>query len=234
MASPIISPNPHWALIDKDDLSDGTELCLYGRGGDFMVRAGGYELMTTDAHRSEEVFVASGLTAFGSNAPHHILIGGLGFGYTLAEALRLTVASQICVVEISAKMIDWNRGQLTAVNGPALADPRTCLVEQDLIAFLYGSDDPIDLALLDIDNGPEPLVHEDNEKLYSVEGLGRLATRLSPGGVVVFWSAIASADFEERLKLFFCDVHTEVFVLPQNPRVEHVFFVGKNPIRSSA
>jgi spermidine synthase len=219
-----------WIEIDRDHLSDGSQLILYERDGAFMIRAGGLELMTTQFHRSEEAFVTTGLEALAPGCPMNILIGGLGFGYTLAQVLKLArTDAQITVAEISSKVIAWNKDALSSINGAALSDPRTKVIEGDLMVYLKGAPLSFDLALLDIDNGPEALVHEDNNTLYSHDGLENLARTLTPRGVAVFWSAVASKAFEQRLLDHFCCVHTEIYPLPQNPRIEHVFFIGREP-----
>lgn len=226
-----------WTLVDSDRLRGGSQLSLYERDGSFMLRTDGLELMTSDAHRSEEVFVSLGFEAFGGEpsggkSAQHILIGGLGFGYTLGEACKQAPEScVISVVEISARVIAWNEGPLAALHPHLMADPRTQIICADLVAHIEALDAPVDIALLDIDNGPEALVRPGNGRLYSEEGLALLATKISPHGTVVFWSAFASNDFETRLKACFEEVETRCCPLPQNPRIEHFFFVARRPNR---
>ena len=46
-----------------------------------------------------------------------------------------------------------------------------------------------DAILLDVDNGPEGIVHKSNDALYSLQGLGAARAALKPGGVLAVWSS---------------------------------------------
>lgn len=229
----------NWKFIDREQLESGSELALYRDGDAFMIRSGGLELMNSGAHGSEEAFVRLGLEE--RPGARRILIGGLGLGFTLAEALRVApTSSQIVVCEISAKVIAWNRGEMAGLNPQNWKDPRALILHEDLLdhlrraAEVKGTEDQIyDVALLDIDNGPEAMVQPGNDVLYNAEGLHLLCRVLSEEGVVVFWSAFAAPEFEERLQDFFSSVRVETFQLPQNPRIEHVLFVCSGPLQSS-
>ncbi|MEE4424085.1 spermidine synthase [Streptomyces bugieae] len=59
---------------------------------------------------------------------------------------------------------------------------------------------PYDALCLDIDNGPDWTVTEDNNGLYSPAGLAACRDRLTPGGVLAVWSAQPSPAFEEALR----------------------------------
>lgn len=117
------------------------------------------------------------------------------------------------MVEREQAVLDWHReGPLSALSGPALADPRTALVHADLVAYLHDPDvaDTYDALCLDVDNGPDWTVTEDNDGLYSPSGLAACARRLAPGGVLAVWSARPSAGFEESLRnAGFTGVRTE-------------------------
>ena len=221
----------NWTLIDSERLDGGSELTLYRDGDAFMIRADGLELMNSGAHGSEEAFVHMGLET--NDAPHRLLIGGLGLGYTLAEALRRTGPDcQITVCEISAKVIAWNKGVMAELNPVIHNETRARILRCDLVDHVRATGsqpETYDLALLDIDNGPLAMVHEGNEVLYSPEGLRLLCQALSRDGVAVFWSAFSSPTFEERLGDFFKTVRVETFKLPQNSRIEHFLFIGSGP-----
>lgn len=222
----------HWNLIDTDTLPEGSELTLYERGGAFMIRSDGLELMTTEAIRSEEAFVGFGLERLG-HMPDRVLIGGLGLGFTLAEVCRQCPTTRISVVEISDAVIRWLKGPARNLNTPWLDDPRVTLVLQDIVTCLEDGADAFDLILLDIDNGPEALVHPGNARLYQTDGLQSLASRLSADGALVFWSAVEAPRFEARLRQHFSSVETERFAVPQNPAVEHFHFIASGPIQPS-
>jgi spermidine synthase len=62
-----------------------------------------------------------------------------------------------------------------------------------------------DLVLLDVDNGPGYLVHDDNAGLYSRDMLERCHGLLNPGGVLVVWAANRAADLLAELRVVFGD-----------------------------
>src|SRR5258707_7460489 len=98
-----------WTELAVSRLS-GTDLTLYvGEDGAYMIRANGLELMSSRNHRSEDVLgaMAGSLARQGGRKTEpHILIGGLGLGYTLAAATTtLDRAGRINLAEISPHVI---------------------------------------------------------------------------------------------------------------------------------
>ena len=124
-----------------------------------------------------------------------VLVGGLGLGYTAAELLGGGVGS-LDVVEIEACLIDWARTGLSPVLAAVAADPRTRLWVEDVAAVLTGTADAPrgrwDAILLDVDNGPEFLIHDHNRELYAEPGLRTAFGRLTPGGTLALWSQAPS------------------------------------------
>ena len=72
--------------VDRASVPGG-ELVLFRRGSEFAIRVRGIELMNSRNHGSEdELGTRTGQLVAGLPAPQ-VLIGGLGFGYTLRAAL---------------------------------------------------------------------------------------------------------------------------------------------------
>ncbi|WP_435241825.1 spermidine synthase [Streptomyces cucumeris] len=202
-------------------------------GGDavFEIIANGCFLMDTSDGRSERLLVRAALDALPAGRPAPaLLIGGLGVGFSLAEAAGEARWGRIAVVEREEAVVDWHRdGPLAAVSATALADPRTTIVRADLVAHLRAPDAPVyDALCLDIDNGPDWTVTEDNTGLYSPAGLAACAARLTPGGVLAVWSARPSAAFEESLRnAGFSRVRTEEITVARGvPDVVHIGIRG--------
>lgn len=131
-----------------------------------------------------------------------ILVGGLGMGFTLQETLTSDVAS-VDVVEISPYIIEWNRTYFAPLNGDVLADPRVRLIQDDLYTVLCTpteSTAAYSAILLDVDNGPSWLAHENNARLYTLEALERWSAMLMPGGSFTVWSAQPEPEFLERMQ----------------------------------
>lgn len=188
----------------------GGELVLRRDGEAFEVIENGVFLMDTRNGESERRLVTGALSPGAS-----VLIGGLGVGFSLRAALDAGAAS-VVVVEREPAVIAWNRsGPLRTVHGDALADPRVTVVEADLVSWLASTSGRFDALCLDIDNGPEWTVTEDNAALYSGAGLTRLRELLNPGGVLAVWSAGAAPAFAARLREHFEDVREVPVEVPR-------------------
>jgi spermidine synthase len=81
-----------------------------------------------------------------------------------------------------------------------LDDPRVQLTIGDVGDVIEACPDTFDAILLDVDNGPDGLVREDNNRLYSRFGLRAARAALRPGGVLAIWSVSKDHAFRARLQ----------------------------------
>ncbi|MEV0262515.1 spermidine synthase [Streptomyces sp. NPDC050617] len=203
-----------------------------GATGDavYEIIANGCFLMDTSDGRSERLLVDAALTALPPERPAPaLLIGGLGVGFSLARAAAEPRWGRIAVVEREQAVIDWHlAGPLAAVSAGALADPRTEILHTDLVAYVRTAPHAYDALCLDIDNGPEWTVTEENGGLYSPAGLAACRARLNPGGVLAVWSAQPSPAFDEALRnAGFTGVRTEEIAVARGvPDVVHLAVRG--------
>ena len=168
----------------------------------YEIIANGCFLMDSSNGRSERLLVRAALDA--AVVPHPaVLIGGLGVGFSLAEAAADAAVSRITVLEREDAVVGWHAGPLARFSAGALGDPRTEVVIADLLDHLRGTTDRWDVVCLDIDNGPEWTVTDANGGLYGFAGLTVLQRVLAPGAVLALWSAAPAPDFEERLRARF-------------------------------
>lgn len=204
-------------------------MVLRRHGEVLQIIANGCFLMDTSDGRSERLLVDAALAALDDRPAPHVLIGGLGVGFSLAHAAAEPRWGRITVVERERAVIDWHRGgPLGAVSRDALADPRVTVAEADLVAYLHETSDTFDALCLDIDNGPGWTVTEDNDGLYAPAGLASCARVLRPGGVLAVWSAQPSPEFEGTLRnAGFPQVRTEE--IPVARGVPDVVHLGVRP-----
>ena len=192
-----------WNLLDSAPIpGNGGELHLYQRGDEFSIKiVGGGELMNSRVHGSEDALAELACARLVNCEQPHLLIGGLGMGYTLAAAL-LHGGSRVKVVvaELIPAVVEWNRGPLGVHAGHPLGDTRVSVREIDIADILKVEDSIYDAILMDVDNGPEGLTRKENDWLYSVNGLSEAYTALRPQGVLAVWSADPDQVFSQRLR----------------------------------
>jgi spermidine synthase len=127
--------------------------------------------------------------------PRHVLVGGLGLGFTTHEVLSDHRVEKVVVAEIEEALVGWFRDGTIRHGAPYLADQRLRLHVGDVQQVVAeAAPETFDLVLLDVDNGPAFLVHEDNAAIYRPSFLHQVHDVLRRGGVVVVWSSTDDAD----------------------------------------
>lgn len=206
---------------------DGATLVLQEHDGQHYLKVGGVQLMSTTASSSEQQMAEIAC----ANLPlkPRILIGGLGFGFTLRRVLELCPPDAIVdVAELLQEVIDWNREFLTGVNGLLVDDPRVRMHTRDVGGLIeHCGKNRYHAILLDVDNSPDPLVQKGNARLYNRGGIARTHAALHPGGRVVFWSANPDKDFARSLEKVFKHVQCiGAKAYPKAKRFTHTLFVA--------
>ena len=188
-------------LLGTAQVPGGEELRLFAHGRDFMIVLGHNELMSTRIRGSEEALARMTLERLKGVANPHLLIGGYGMGFTLRAALaELGPKARVTVVELVPEIIEWARGPMAGLTAGCLDDPRVTLKMGDVGELIMLAPDSYDAILLDVDNGPDGLVREDNDRIYLRDGLRAARTMLNPGGVLAIWSAAKDGKFVRRLQ----------------------------------
>jgi spermidine synthase len=190
-------------VLDRRSTPHG-ELLLRRVDDAFELIANGVFLMDSRDGRSERELVRRALP---DGRAADVLIGGLGFGFSAAEALSHREVRTVTVVEIEESIVDWAGTALRPVTGLDLEDPRLEVVIDDFAAYVARLRGQVDAICVDVDNGPDWLVHEANAKLYTREGLATLKARLRPGGRLTVWSHAPSAALLADLSACFRDAH---------------------------
>lgn len=214
---------------------DGTVLVLYRHDGDYVIRAGNQELMSTRRHHSEDVLAEQVCAPLRETVGARVLIGGLGLGFTLRAALRsLAPDARVVVAEIIPEVIRWNQERSYGLAADALLDPRVDLRCDDVANVLEASAGEFDAIMLDVDNGAAALTTGGNAGLYRAQGIRRAAAALRPGGRVAYWSADDDPAFERALRR--AGLSVEVVRAQAHPglRLWHTIFVARRPGKAHA
>lgn len=194
-----------WQTLERVARPEG-ELVLRRRGErDFAIALDHRVLMTSAAHRSEQVLAELACAPLVERPRARVLIGGLGMGYTLRAALeRLPADARVVVSEIEPCVVRWCRGPLAALSGAALEDPRVELREADVARVIAdaaaGGGQTYDAIALDLFEGPRGTRTEGDHPHYGDAALARARRVLAADGVLAIWSEDAAPGFERRAR----------------------------------
>lgn len=130
----------------------------------------------------------------------HVVVGGLGLGFTTRALLADTRVRRVLVAELHPAVAAANE----------ITDPRLDLVIGDVRDLVATQPDAsADAVLLDVDNGPDHLVHSDNAALYRDTFVSECARVLRPGGTLAVWSMADSPALRTTLGRHLHDVDSE-------------------------
>jgi spermidine synthase len=189
-------------------VSERGEVVLRRRAEDdaLELRVNGVFVMDDRETSSEELLAAVAL----AGSPSRLLVGGLGLGYTVRTLLADAGVREVVVAEIEPSLVEWMRdGLLPSV----LDDPRVSVfvgdVRDAVDLQVWGS---VDGILLDVDNGPDFLVYDENAAIYESSFLALCKEKLRAHGVLTVWSSSASSVLEAAVRAVFG--HCEVKPVP--------------------
>lgn len=223
---------PPAKIIERVRGEEG-ELVLRRRGREFEFIFNGVFLMASYNGASEKEMVSAALNIHSQSfsAPSsrrgeetvaagvnngsalRVLMGGLGMGLGLQEALSFPGVAKVDLFELEEAVVRWNRGPLKGLNGGALEDPRVNVQIGDIIEYLQGEEstieckvEPYHAIILDTDNGPGWLSRPKNEFLYGPKGTRLLKKFLLPGGCLSVWSSSPVQSYLSLLSSLFTNV----------------------------
>ena len=219
-----------WEKLSSARAPDGTELSLWKRDREIVVRVGGADLMSNRQHGSEDFLAELGCERLAEGAC--VLIGGLGLGFTLETTLaRIPKRSKVVVAELIPELVGWVRDPVG--RGKLLDDRRVKIEIANVADVIRRSEARFDAIMLDVDNGPAALCLRDNHGPAGPAGLAAAARALQPGGRLAIWSAGEDPVFTKRFGKSGFDaraVHTRA---RRDKGARHVIFVGdlRDPAR---
>jgi len=189
--------------------SERGELVLRRRHDhELELRVNGVYVMDTAGTGSEQQLAAAGVAAVAR--PGRVLVAGLGLGVTLRTVLLDPRVLHVTVVELEPALVDWLRRGVVPGGPELLDDPRVVVLVAD-VADVVPQTRPrtYDLVLLDLDNGPDFLVHDANADLYREPFLRACARLLDANGALVIWSMNESPPLVDRMRAVFGQVWTQ-------------------------
>ena len=217
-----------WEKLGTAITPDGSWLELRHHDGEYVIRADGYDLMTSRMHGSEDAMMS--LACPKPNVGCCVLVGGLGMGFTLRATLDLLPpASKVVVGELVPDVVEWNRGPLGPLAGNPLDDPRTELVVGDVANVIRNSESRFDAILLDVDNGPDAFTQEGNFWLYTRAGLAAAYRALRARGALAVWSVANDVTFERKLSGAGLFPSTHKVNAHGNRGTRQIVFIGRKP-----
>src|SRR6202030_125201 len=221
-----------WLQIDTATVPGAdVELRLMQRGAEFSMMLGPSELMNSRLSGSEEALATLTCKRIEAAKRPHLLIGGLGMGFTLRAALAVLGAeARIVVAELVPAVIGWARGPMADIFGNSLSGPRANIRSADVVEVIRSHASAFDAILLDVDNGPEGLIRKANDALYDRRGLKAIRRALRPSGVLAVWSSGPNPAFSRKLRDAGFDVN-EVAVRATAKRsgARHVIWFATKP-----
>lgn len=192
--------------------------------GALELRVNGVFVMDDQETRSEELLATAALEA--QDAPGHLLVGGLGLGFTVRALLADERVQRVLVAEIEPDLVQWMRqGLLPSV----LDDPRVEVRVGDVRDVV--SDQPdgsLDGILLDVDNGPDFLVYGGNAAIYRPDFLRDCRRKLRPGGTLTVWSSSDSEGLAGALRDAFADCVVKPVPIDLQGRAETYYVYQAN------
>jgi spermidine synthase len=197
------------------------------------LRANGIFVMDTAEHVSEQALADAALDAV--THPRRVMVGGLGLGFTLDRVLGDRRVEQVDVVEIEPALVEWMRDGTIPHGRRLLADQRARVVVGDVVrAVAEAGPSTYDVVLLDVDNGPDQLVHTTNAALYDEPFLRAVHDRLGPDGALVVWSASRAPRLVDTLSTVFDEVEEHDHAVRLQDRDEHYWLYSARRVASGA
>jgi spermidine synthase len=223
-------------VIERAHGISGELVLRRGSAGLEVIAAGVFLVSAANAASSRALVAAA--WPFVRGGALRVLIGGLGIGDALDEALAYERVASVTVVELEPVIVRWfseHGGEAARRAAAAERAGRVRIVVGDVADLIAGQAGAWDVVALDTDNGPEWLVRGENAGLYTPAGLRRVHGALRPGGAAVFWSPERYPLFEGDLADVFEAVErVEVVDLIDGRPHDYTMYVGRREDRPAA
>lgn len=182
-----------------------------------------HEFLMSSRNTASERALSSSALAMHGGADLEVLIGGLGLGYTAAEALASDRVARAEVVEFLPQVIEWLERGLVPLAHALKSDARLVVTQGDVYDMLASRSPQrkYDLILIDVDHSPDERLAAGTGAFYSVGGLERASGHLKPAGVFGVWTYAENDAFAAALRSVFAEVAIEPVACAVEQRSRH-------------
>lgn len=171
----------------------------------------GEHLMSSYITASEQALTTLALE-WHEGSDLEVLVGGLGLGYTSAEALKSDRVARVETIEFLPAVAGWCADGLIPLAETLNGDDRHSVTIGDVYGHLAQAPPPRthDLILIDVDHAPDAPLDPSGGVFYKQEGLRVAKQHLAgPGAILGVWSAAENPVFESALRAVFNEVRVE-------------------------
>ena len=187
---------------------EGESLELFQHDESFFISSNGQRLMTSLAHGSEEELARMACQPFRAAKQPKVLIGGLGMCFTLAAAVESLSqkGASFVVAELTEAILEWNQTFMKEMHPGLLDDSRVEVRIKPVQKIMGDAHEEYSAIMLDVDNGPSAFHGENNDSLYTLEGIHLAKNALKNGGILAVWSAYSDPKYTKLLRKAGLDV----------------------------
>ena len=110
------------------------------------------------------------------------------------------LSSKYEISELTKGVVEWNKTYLNGMHPGLLDDSRVKIKIAPVQKLIAEANEEYSAIMLDVDNGPSAFHGEENESLYTIEGLLAAKRALKEGGILAVWSAYPDKKFTKLLR----------------------------------
>ncbi|MBU1238209.1 spermidine synthase [Myxococcota bacterium] len=191
-------------IIDEKETPDGLLRLMRHGTKEFIIKIGDLILMHSHLSLTEKALATSAVELLAKKEGAHILISGLGMGYTLRAALDVLPSDcKVTVAELNPIVVEWCRGELGELTDYPLNDTRVTVVVGDVADVIReaagGTKNKFDAIILDLYEGTTQANNDDQHMFYGSDALKRTREALQQQGIFAVWTEGKDQGFEKRL-----------------------------------
>lgn len=164
-----------------------------------------HEFLMSSLHTASEEALARLALERQGGLDQHVLIGGLGLGYTTQAALGFATVAKVLVIEYLPQVIGWLRAGQIPLSAELLAEPRLTVEAGDIYRYLLADEvhRQFEAILIDVDHSPDDRLDSYCAEFYTVGGFRAAVRHLTSGGVLALWSYAEHTPTWECLRAVF-------------------------------